>query len=75
MTVLHIKCSALHETKIANQSNIYALPYHFFLIFYLYRDKEGGRRKRNINVRDKYQSVASCMRPDQGQNWQPRQVP
>ena len=32
-------------------------------------------RQRNIDVREKYLSVASQMRPDQGLNPQPRHVP
>ena len=41
------------------------------------REKKGGRereRERNINVRDKHWSVASCMHPDPKLNLQPRYV-
>ena len=39
---------------------------------------EKGRqrgRERNINVREKRHSVASCTHPDQGLNMQPRHAP
>ena len=36
------------------------------------REKE---RERNIIVRQKYQSIASCMCPNQGPNLRPRHVP
>ena len=41
-------------------------------------ETEEGREKeraRNINAREKYRSVASCMCPDWGLNLQPRHVP
>ena len=42
-------------------------------------DLEGGHGRegeweRNIDVREKHQSVASCLHPDWGQNLQPRRV-
>ena len=33
------------------------------------------QRKRNIDVKEKHRSVASCMPSDQGSNSQPRYVP
>ena len=38
------------------------------------RRKE-GERQRKIHVREKHQSVASCMHPNLGLNPQPRRVP
>ena len=40
------------------------------------REREREReRERNISVREKHQLGASCMRPNQGSNPQPRYVP
>ena len=50
----------------------------FFLGFYVFVFRERGRegeKERNMNVRKKHQSSASCIRPDQGPGWQPRHVP
>ena len=33
----------------------------FFKILFIYFDREGGERERNIDVREKHQLVASCM--------------
>lgn len=37
-------------------------------------DKREGERKRNINVREKHQFIASPMCPDRGSNPQPFDV-
>ena len=45
------------------------LPHFKFLNFYLFLERGEGREKekeRNINVREKHQSVASLLCPDQG---------
>ena len=52
----------------------------FFLkdFIYLFLDRrEGGQkqRERNMDVREKHQSVASCTCPDLGLGWQPWQEP
>ena len=59
----------------SNNSNNY---YYHYLRFYLFL--EGGEwrekeRERNINVREKHQSVASCMCLHQRPNLQPRHMP
>ena len=52
---------------------------HLMICLLILEREEGGEREkegeRNIDVREKHQSVASCMRPDQGSNPQPRYVP
>ena len=41
----------------------------YFILFYLFLERGKGRgdeRERNIDVREKHRSVASCVHPDQG---------
>ena len=38
------------------------------------REGKEKERERNIDVRDKYRSVASCTQPDQGPNPKPSHV-
>ena len=50
-----------------------------FLILFIYLFLERGERRekereRNIDVRERHQSVASCMCPDWGLNTQPKYV-
>ena len=48
----------------------------YFLNLFLERGEgRGEERERNIDVRQKHQSVASPTLPDQGLNLQPRHVP
>ena len=60
----------------ATKFQIKILCFHFNprlrICFMDFRERERkGERLRNINVRDRYQSVASCMCPNQGSNPQP----
>ena len=68
-------------TRKISQFNNHRWIRSFFKIFFfsLILERGGGRekeRERNINVREKHQSTASCMYPNlQGMNLQPRHVP
>ena len=57
---------------------LHMLKKEFFQRFYLFLAKRKGRKKereRNVNVREKHQSVASCTHRDRGPNGQSRHVP
>ena len=47
----------------------------YFLNLFLEKGKVGRKRERNIDVREKHQSVASYKCPHWGSNLQPRHVP
>ena len=51
---------------------------NFIYLFIINLEREEWRekaRERNINVKERYQSVASCIHPNQGLNPQPSNVP
>ena len=62
------KSKRKRERKKTEQS-----VHSFLKSFYLFL-KRGEARERNISVREKHQSDASCMRPNWGPNPQPRHV-
>ena len=46
-----------------------------YLLIFLERGRKEKERERNISVREKHQSVASCKHLDKGSNLQPRYMP
>ena len=57
---------------------LFLMVLHFLKILFICLDRGEGRevgRERNTDVREKHQSVASCMLPNRGPGPQPRHVP
>ena len=64
------------KNKYKLSFNYWELSFFFKNIFFLLLILEKGKkRERNVHVREKHQSVASCTRPDWGLNPHPRHVP